>query len=159
MQDQRNHPSATKARNVRTFRGGDYVANLMAELNRVAIAQRIAQARDEKGLTQGELAELMEVALRTIQYWEAKQDPVVAYDRMGELADVLDVTKKWLLHGDPGGATPESPPEALLREVAGAVGDVVDFLPELRRRLQRIEAALGIDEDDQASPGTGTDTP
>lgn len=41
---------ATGSRKLRTFRGGEYVANLMAELSRAGIAQRIATARKQAGL-------------------------------------------------------------------------------------------------------------
>ena len=81
--------SATKARNVRTFRGGDYVANLMAELSKAAITQRVGAKREETGLTKQEVAELMNVTARTVQYWESRTAPIVPFDRLGELAQVI----------------------------------------------------------------------
>jgi DNA-binding transcriptional regulator YiaG len=77
MQERHNLSAATKKRNVRTFRGGEYVANLMAKLSHVGIAQRVKKAREEAGLKQTELADLLQVHWRTIQNWESRaiQDP------------------------------------------------------------------------------------
>jgi hypothetical protein len=51
--------AATNSRTLRNFRGGVYVAALMAELDRAAISQRLAQAREEAGLTQPEACDGM----------------------------------------------------------------------------------------------------
>lgn len=91
---------ATDARKVRTFRGGDLVADLMAELSRVGIAQRIASARKQAGLNQRELADVMGVHWRTVQDWESPRKETTPWDRLDELGAVMDVTKDWLLHGD-----------------------------------------------------------
>jgi len=95
-------PSATSSRNVRTFRGGAYVARLMAELDRAAISLRIAEARKQRaGLTQPELAELLEppVHWRTVQEWEAPNG-TVPWDRLDQIGRITGVTKEWLLHGE-----------------------------------------------------------
>lgn len=86
---------------MRTFRGGEYVANLMAELNRAAIARRVAQAREQSGLKQTELADLLHVHWRTVQNWESQAKPVVAWERMDEIARATGVEKEWLIQGDP----------------------------------------------------------
>lgn len=100
MQGRRNQPAATDSRNERRFRGGEYVANLMAELNRLAIAQRVQQAREEAGLKQREVAEALQVHWRTVQNWESQANPIVAWDRLDELSDLLGVSKPWLIHGE-----------------------------------------------------------
>ena len=79
---------ATTSRKVHTFRGGEYVAALMAELSRAAIAQRIARARKQSGLTQNELADLMHVHYRTVQDWESPKKDATPWDRLDELAAV-----------------------------------------------------------------------
>jgi len=78
--------AATNTRNVRTFSSGDYISGLMAELSKAAIAQRVAQARKQAGLTQEELADLLHVHTKTVQNWEAKTHPIVAYDRLDDVA-------------------------------------------------------------------------
>ena len=83
-----------------TFRGGEYVAALMAELSRAAIAQRIATARKQAGLDQHEVADLMHVHYRTVQDWESVKKQVTPFDRLDELSAVMGVTKIWLLHGE-----------------------------------------------------------
>ena len=92
--------AATKSRKLVRFRGGDYVADLMAELSRVAICGRIQDAREQAGFTQVELAELLHVHWRTVQNWESRKKPIVPWDRLDEIAKATDVTRDWLLHGD-----------------------------------------------------------
>lgn len=74
----------------------------MAELDRAAISIRIAQAREEAGLTQPELAELMEppVHMRSVQDWESPRNDTVPFRRLDQIARATRVTKEWLLHGD-----------------------------------------------------------
>ena len=66
------------------------------------IGARIVKARLElDGMTQKELAELLHVSQRSAQAYEAGE--VVPYARMADLADILGVSTRWLLHGDEGG--------------------------------------------------------
>jgi transcriptional regulator with XRE-family HTH domain len=157
--------SATKARNERTFRSGDYIAGLMAELSKAAITQRVAAKREQSGLTQHEVAELMNVTPRTIQYWESQTNPIVAFDRLDELAQVIGTTKFWLLHGAelPGSAEDAASLAEILRRL-GEIEAKVDGLPtaaDLKRGLDTLRKAI----DAQASRGTrrarktGTDGP
>jgi DNA-binding transcriptional regulator YiaG len=94
--------SATKTRNERTFTSRAYLERLMGELDRAAICQRIGQAREEAGLTQPELADLLQppVHWRTIQTWESVRSPRVPWDRLDEIARITGRSRDWLLHGD-----------------------------------------------------------
>jgi DNA-binding transcriptional regulator YiaG len=94
--------SATRTNGARTFSSSRYLAKLMAELDRAAICARIAEARETAGLTQPELAEVLEppVHWRTVQTWESLKDPRVPWDRLDEIARVTGRTKEWLLHGE-----------------------------------------------------------
>jgi DNA-binding transcriptional regulator YiaG len=94
MQERHNLSAATKKRNVRTFRGGEYVANLMAKLSHVGIAQRVKKAREEAGLKQTELADLLQVHWRTIQNWESQTEPIVAWDRLEDVAMATGVSHR-----------------------------------------------------------------
>lgn len=69
----------------------------MAELQKAEITARIRQARKEAGLTQPEMAKLLEVAIRTYQNYE---DDRVPWDLMGRLSDVTGRSLRWLLHGE-----------------------------------------------------------
>ncbi len=72
----------------------------MTELDRAAITGRIAKAREESGLKQHELADVMDVHVRTVQNWESKAHPIVPWERLGEIADVTGVSREWILRGE-----------------------------------------------------------
>lgn len=111
---------ATISRKVHTFRGGEYVAALMAELSRAAIAQRIATARKRAGLNQHELADLMHVHYRTVQDWESVKKEATPWDRLDELAAVTGISRNWLLHGEDEAGVPDA--ESLARRLAELEG-------------------------------------
>jgi transcriptional regulator with XRE-family HTH domain len=97
---QRTDPASQKPRKVRTFSNDAYLAKLMGELDRAAIAVRLAQARQEVGLTQSEMAELLTAHLRSIQNYESPKVHVIPFDRLEQWAQITGRTKEWLLHGD-----------------------------------------------------------
>jgi transcriptional regulator with XRE-family HTH domain len=99
--------SLTKTRKDRTFRSGPYLARLMAELDRAAISTRLGESREQAGLTQPEIADVLHVHWRTVQNWESPRDSAVPWDRLDEWAQITGRPKEWLLHGDP----PESKPD------------------------------------------------
>lgn len=74
----------------------------MGELDRAAICARIAQAREEAGLTQVELGEALAppVHFRTIQTWESLRQPRVPWDRLDDIARVTGTTRDRILHGE-----------------------------------------------------------
>lgn len=102
------------------------MADLMAEIDRLAIAQRIAHAREESGLKQHELADLMHVHPRTVQNWESQTKPIVAFDRLDEIASATGTSRFWLLHG---------------AELPGSAEDAAS-LAEILRRLAALEAQV-----------------
>jgi transcriptional regulator with XRE-family HTH domain len=114
--------SATKTRKDRTFRASAYLEDLMAELDRAGISRRIAQAREEAGLTQPEMGDALtpSVHFRTIQNWESLKDKRIPWDRLDEIGRLTGVSKDWLLHGRPP----------------------VDEDPAVTERLDRIESML-----------------
>lgn len=111
-----------------TFRGGDYVASLMAELNRAAICTRIKLAQKQSGLTQAELADLMHVHINTVQNWSSAKTAIVPWDRLDEIARSTSVSKDWLLHGEDQPATPHGLSEEL-QQVRELVEEILDRLP------------------------------
>lgn len=111
----------------------------MAELDRASICARIAQARNEAGLTQPELGDAMEPAVhwRTVQTWESVKEPRVPWARLDELARITGRSKEWLLHGEEALA-----PTGLdeLRGLLTALDRKLDV--EVMPRLDRIEGEL-----------------
>ena len=94
--------SGTTDRTVgRTFNSGAYLSALFADMDAAQISLRIRQARKDAGYRSREqLADVLQVHHRTIENWEDPKNSNVPYDRMNEIADVLNVDKRWLLHGD-----------------------------------------------------------
>jgi transcriptional regulator with XRE-family HTH domain len=107
----------------------------MAELDRAAISLRIAEAREQAGLTQPELADLLEVHWRTVQEWESPRKDVVPWKRLDEIARAAGVTRDWLLHGDAPRESPDRVLEELSvvkEEVAALRGEVAGLAREVR---------------------------
>lgn len=130
---------ATTSRKVHTFRGGEYVAALMAELSRAAIAQRIAKARKQSGLTQNELADLMHVHYRTVQDWESPKKEATPWDRLDELAAVTGISRNWLLHGEDEAAVPDA--QSVLRRLS-LLEETVARADDVQRGFEALEAAI-----------------
>lgn len=111
--------AATNARNYRTFL-------LVAQLEAGAIGARIAQARNEAGLTQEELADLaVGFSRRSLQDYET--GVTIPYKHMQEIASLVAVTVEWLLHGEPDEATPQDADAiALLRAEMSEIRQLLD---------------------------------
>lgn len=71
--------------------------DLMAELQKREIVGRIREARKETGLTQPQMAELLDVAQRTYQNYESDRVP---WNLMGRISDISGRSLRWLLHGE-----------------------------------------------------------
>lgn len=87
----RKNLSATEARNLRTLL-------LLSVFEPQDIGARIATARKEAGLTQEELADLVQVSTRSLQGYEAGD--VVPYRHINKLGEVLQRPVGWILHGE-----------------------------------------------------------
>jgi len=111
----RNPNSATSSRNLRKL-----LVNVLEQAADrgilVDLGDRIRQARQEAGLTQDQLADLVGVGMRQIQYYESgESDP---YRKLIQISEATGKTVEWLLRGD--AVTP----------------------PELDERLERLEGML-----------------
>lgn len=71
---------------------------LMAQLEAKEIGVRIAQARNEAGLTQEQLAEMSPFSYRSLQDYE--QGVTIPYRQMREISKLLGKPVEWFLHGD-----------------------------------------------------------
>lgn len=89
--------------------------------------ERLAELRKQKGLTQGQLAELIGVEQPTVQRWEkGKREP--SFDQLFSLATALGVDPSSLL--DPIAAIPLGPRLFVKGEVAAGVWRQANELPE-----------------------------
>src|SRR3954447_14596127 len=84
--------AATNHRNFRTFL-------LMQQFAAQEIGARIKQARKERGLTQEQLADLVEgFSKRSLQDYELGN--TIPYKHFGELSRMLKRPQEWFLYGD-----------------------------------------------------------
>jgi transcriptional regulator with XRE-family HTH domain len=154
----------TAHRDRATFTSATYLATLMAELDRAKISERIRLARKQAGFrNRHDLADVLQVHWRTVEDWENPKHQNVPWDRMQELADVLNVEKHWLLHGDPE-PRPGADAEALT-EIARRLGELEAVVQDqgrattasvdaLARDLRALTRRLGV-EDGGASRARG----
>lgn len=127
------NPAAKSPRKLRTFTSDGYLTQLMAELDRAAISRRLAQSREDVGLTQPEMAELLVVHFRSVQNYESPKRLVVPFDRLEEWARITGRTKEWLLHGD----EPIVMADDRLAVIEGELRRVASELSALRALLER----------------------
>lgn len=144
----------------------------MAELQREEIVARIKQARKESGLTQEELADLLDVIPRTYQNYESTRVP---WGFINQIAKATGKTPEWLLHGDPkptpdlmgslsGNRAQLDRIETMLRDIAAALNVPVAPLDPV---VEEMAQELGDDgqpseqpddeADEEQPPQTGTD--
>jgi transcriptional regulator with XRE-family HTH domain len=110
----------------------------MAELSRAGIAQRIATAREQAGLSQPELADLMHVHYRTIQDWESPKKQVTPWDSLDDIAQITGVERDWLLHGD----TQPPSAESLATRLAALEAKVTDGFEAIEVAIERLASQL-----------------
>lgn len=114
----RQKPAATNGRSFRSFL-------LVSQFEAAEIGSRIRQARDEKGLTQDELAAMCSFSKRSLSDYE--NGVTIPYKHLQELGRVLGKEPSWFLHGD------AKEPEPGLREEVRALRQ------ELERLLRRLD--------------------
>jgi transcriptional regulator with XRE-family HTH domain len=137
----RNQLSATKTRNLRRLL--QEVLEQGSRIRLAAVGERIKQARQEAGLTQDELADLVGIGMRQIQYYEAgESDP---YRRINKIAEVTNTTAGWLLHGEVPVSEPAAD-ELAARLLAVEEGQerMEGLLRELLRRLSDVTNLAAI---------------
>lgn len=111
--------AATNERSFRTFL-------LMQQFAAEDVGARIAQARNESGMTQEELAEIAPFSKRSLQDYEA--GTTIPYKHLRFLAKILKRPVDWFLHGDQEEQEIQS---RVLEELAALRADLAD----LARRL------------------------
>lgn len=114
----------------------------MSELERLAICARIKQARQQAGLTQEELADLLHVRQRTIHNYETDRVP---WRLVSQIAEATGVTSQWLLHGDeptPADGARQADVAELRREVARQQAENAKAWQETQAMLAEIRSLL-----------------
>ena len=95
------------------------------------VGARIVDARKEMGLTQEELAELAGVSQRSMQAYETGE--VIPYRKMREIAQVLQVSPTWILHGE------EEEADGEVLELQRQVENLSKLIRAMSRKLDRLE--------------------
>lgn len=116
----------------------------MQQFNAEEIGARIQQARNERGLTQPELAEMASFSTRSLQDYET--GVTIPYRHLREIGDLLQKSVDWFLYGDvkPGDDTDE-----VIRRLDLLEGQVAEQLEILRQWRDSRDAG------GEASPDTG----
>lgn len=124
---------------------------LVQEFAAREIGDRIAKARREAGgMTQEQLADLVDVSERSIQNYEAGVS--IPYKHLHRIAEVLNRSVGWFLHGEPtpaeGSEDGRDGPEVVRR--LAALEEREERTQELLLEVLRLVRG---DSDEQARPG------
>lgn len=108
----------------------------MRQFAQQEIGERIAQARKESGgMTQEELAELLNVSKRSVQDYEAGTTVPWKYFQL--LEEVFKRPLSWFLHGEE-----EQLPQDLAQQLADAMDALVAVAGRFESAATRLEALL-----------------
>ncbi|MFN3166413.1 MAG: helix-turn-helix domain-containing protein [Phycisphaeraceae bacterium] len=102
---------------------------------RTGIARRIALARQQAGLSQGQVAKLLEVHRPTISEMESGRRRVAA-EELAQLASIYGVDVTWLTTGSEGGESEERISLAA-RELSKLKPDDLDRVMALLKTLKQ----------------------
>ena len=98
---------------------------------------RLAAAREVRGMTQKALARRIGVALKTLEGWENDMREPRA-NKLQMVAGLLDVSMSWLLTGEGKGVDPD--PAADMPELA----ELLNEMRQLRTEMQRSAERMGL---------------
>jgi transcriptional regulator with XRE-family HTH domain len=100
------------------------------------MAERITQARKDKGLSMGQLARLVGVARESVSQWERGDTTGIRPVNLVKCADALNVSVRWLVFGQKDSA------DSAAVGMDARVGALpVGLRGELLRYLDQLEAA------------------
>jgi transcriptional regulator with XRE-family HTH domain len=106
------------------------------------LPRRLRAAREAAGLSQGQVAKLMDMHRPTISEMEAGNRRVTA-EELGRLADLYDTKVSWLLGQSPDRAATDDPRLQL------AARELGKLKPDDLDRLLKLIAALKTDDEDK----------
>jgi transcriptional regulator with XRE-family HTH domain len=107
-----------------------------ADSERMAIAERLRAAREQAGLSQGQVAKIIGFQRPTISEIEAGRRRVAA-EELPRFADIYDVSVSWLMRSDSKDADPAV--ELAARELAKLKPDDFGRVMKLLQSLRRAE--------------------
>ena len=117
----------------------------------ILLGERIANARQERGLSQLDLANQLGVKQSTIDHWESGETAPRA-NRLNQLAGVLNVPLLWLLGGSdmpPSSMGPESHEttglEGRLTRAERLVQELEQIIKDLRRETALVQQRIDDD--------------
>jgi transcriptional regulator with XRE-family HTH domain len=104
------------------------------ETERTAIAQRLRAAREQVGLSQGQVAVMMGLQRPSISEIEAGRRGVAA-EEINKLSDIYGVSVSWLTRAE--SEVPDPAVELAARELAKLGSDDLDRVLQLLKTLKR----------------------
>ena len=117
------------------------------------LGERIAKARQAKGLSTKQLAQRLGIKATTLQNWENERSAPRA-NRLNQLAGVLDVPLLWLIAGaesPPGMRLPDlsetTAIESKLRRAENLVNELSALLVDIRGQTRRVQRDIDADQD------------
>ncbi len=96
---------------------------------------RLAAAREARGMTQKVLARRMGVALKTVEGWENDMREPRA-NKLQMMSGLLDVSMSWLLTGEGNGVSVELEPET--PELAELLAEMRALRTDMQRGAERV---------------------
>lgn len=137
MSSTRTDRTSTKARILRTL------SDQMAEIQREGVCARIAQARREAGVTQQDMADLLDITMRAYQTYESERIP---WRRLNQIAEATGKSKAWLLHGKEEQPSPD---------VVSQTAELLAAIHELTAQVSRLADLSGNDSEGGAAADAG----
>lgn len=110
---------------------GTVLASLMEETQRLQIAQRVRELREQSPFSQQEMADKLGISLRA--YQKLEHNGLQRWKRAEELGEIFEVDPGWIWHGqkDP---IPTEDVEDLLHQILGRLDEIES---RLRANAQR----------------------
>ncbi|MGD0585849.1 MAG: helix-turn-helix transcriptional regulator [Oryzomonas sp.] len=106
------------------------------KLSRTDIATRLRAAREQAGLSQGQVAKIMNLQRPTITEIEAGRRKVSA-EELPRLADIYNVSVSWLTNNEPD--VPDPAVELAARELSKLKKEDFDAVLNLLRTLRKAD--------------------
>ena len=105
-----------------------------ADAKRIEIAERIRAAREQAGLSQGQVAKILSLQRPAVSEIEAGRRRVSA-EELATLAELFDVSVEWLVSGAAAVADPKV--ELAARELSKLKNDDLDIVLRLLRTMKK----------------------
>lgn len=107
----------------------------MAEANGIDVGRRVRALREQRGLTQGQVAEYAKVGRGWLSLLEIGRIDEPGFDKLNKIARVLGVSVDYLHTGRTSSTAPGRVDVAVPVERAGEMSDLAEMPPSLVRRV------------------------